>query len=179
MLARLTMKNTDSLIGAVADELAREGITLVDSTTFLEDSLAQTGVMTRRKPSKDEQADLEYGRSIANALAQWDIGQSVAVSSRACVAVEAMEGTDAMLRRAASLVNGKPLVLVKVATRRQHFLFDVPVVGVETIAVTQKLPGLANSRDVFILRLRRRAACTPQWLLLLISIPRQEQSSTG
>jgi DUF1009 family protein len=91
--------------------------------------------MSRRKPTKDEHADLEYGRAIAHALAQWDIGQSVAVSSRACVAVEAMEGTDAMLRRAASLVNGKPLALVKVSTRRSHFLFDVPVVGIETIAV--------------------------------------------
>jgi DUF1009 family protein len=134
LLAALPRKNTDSLIGGVAKILEDEGIRLTDSTALLKPLLAATGVMTNRKPTKDEQSDLEYGRAIAHALAQWDIGQSVAVSSRACVAVEAMEGTDAMLRRAASLVNGKPLALVKVSTRR-HFLFDVPVVGIETIAV--------------------------------------------
>ncbi len=135
LLAALPRKNTDSLIGGVAKVLEDEGIRLTDSTALLKPLLATAGPMTRRKPTKDEHADLEYGRSIAHALAHWDIGQSVAVSSRACVAVEAMEGTDAMLRRAASLVNGKPLALVKVSTRRRHFLFDVPVVGVETIAV--------------------------------------------
>src|SRR5258706_350714 len=135
LLAALPRKNTDSLIGGVAKVLEDEGIHLTDSTALLKPLLAAAGPMTRRKPTKDEQSDLEYGRSIAHALAQWDIGQSVAVSSRACVAVEAMEGTDAMLRRAASLVNGNPVALVKVSTRRRHFLFDVPVVGVETIAV--------------------------------------------
>ena len=135
LLAALPRKNTDSLIGGVAKVLEDEGIHLTDSTALLKPLLADAGPMTRRKPTKDEQSDLEYGRSIAHALAQWDIGQSVAVSSRACVAVEAMEGTDAMLRRAAALVNGKPLALIKVATRRRHFLFDVPVVGIETIAV--------------------------------------------
>jgi DUF1009 family protein len=135
LLAALPRKNTDSLIGGVAKVLEDDGIHLTDSTALLKPLLADAGIMSRRKPTKDEQSDLEYGRAIAHALAQWDIGQSVAVSSRACVAVEAMEGTDAMLRRAASLVNGKPLALVKVATRRHHFLFDVPVVGVETIAV--------------------------------------------
>ena len=135
LLAALPRKNTDSLIGGVAKVLEDEGIHLTDSTALLKPLLAAAGVMTRRKPTKDEQSDLEYGRAIAHSLAQWDIGQSVAVSSRACVAVEAMEGTDAMLRRAAELVNSKPLALVKVATRRQHFLFDVPVVGVDTIAV--------------------------------------------
>src|SRR6185295_2281738 len=135
LLATLPRKNTDSLIGGVAKILEDEGIRLADSTALLKPLLADAGVMTRRKPGKDEREDLEYGRTIAHTLAQWDIGQSVAISSRACLAVEAMEGTDAMLRRAASLVNGKPLALVKVATRRRHLLFDVPVVGVETIAV--------------------------------------------
>ena len=93
--------------------------------------------MTRRKPEKDEMADIEYGRRVANALAGFDVGQSVAICERACVAVEAMEGTDAMLRRAASLVNGRRMALVKVARRREHLLFDVPVVGLATIPVLQ------------------------------------------
>ena len=147
LLAALPRKNTDSLIGGVARVLEDEGIRLVDSTALLKPLLADPGVMTRRKPARHEQADLEYGRSIAHALAGWDIGQSVAVSGRACVAVEAMEGTDAMLRRAASLVNGQPLVLVKVATRRRHLLFDVPVVGIGTIAVMRETGATALAVD--------------------------------
>jgi len=147
LLAALPRKNTDSLIGGVAKILEDEGIRLVDSTTLLKPLLAAAGVMTRRKPTKDEQTDFEYGRSIAHALAGWDIGQSVAIAARACVAVEAMEGTDAMLRRAASLVNGKPLSLVKVATRRRHLLFDVPVVGVETVAVMRETGTTALALD--------------------------------
>ena len=89
--------------------------------------------MTRRKPDKEEQADIAYGRRVANALAGFDVGQSVAICERACVAVEAMEGTDAMLRRAAGLANGRKLTLVKMARRREHLLFDVPVVGLDTV----------------------------------------------
>ncbi len=147
LLAALPRKNTDSLIGGVAKILEDEGIRLSDSTTFLKPLLADVGVMTRRKPGKEEQTDLDYGRSIAHTLAQWDIGQSVAISRHACVAVEAMEGTDAMLRRAASLVNGKSLALVKVSTRRRHLLFDVPVVGVDTIAVMQETGTTALGID--------------------------------
>jgi len=147
LLAALPRKNTDSLIGGVAKILEDEGIRLVDSTALLKPLLANAGVMTRRKPSKDEQTDMEYGRSIAHALAGWDIGQSVAISARACVAVEAMEGTDAMLRRAAALVNGKPLTLVKVATRRHHLLFDVPVVGMDTVAVMRETGATALALD--------------------------------
>jgi hypothetical protein len=147
LLAALPRKNTDSLIGGVAKILKDEGIRLSDSTALLKPLLADAGVMTRRKPGKEEQADLDYGRSIAHALAQWDIGQSVAISQRACVAVEAMEGTDAMLRRAASLVNGKSLAVTKVSTRRRHLLFDVPVVGVDTIAVMQETGTIALGID--------------------------------
>jgi UDP-2,3-diacylglucosamine hydrolase len=147
LLATLPRKNTDSLIGGVAKILEDEGIRLADSTALLKPLLADVGVMTRRKPSKDEIEDLEYGRAIAHALAQWDIGQSVAISSRACVAVEAMEGTDAMLRRAASLVNRKTLVLVKVGTRRRHLLFDVPVVGIDTIDVMRETGTTALAVD--------------------------------
>ncbi len=147
LLAALPRKNTDALIGGVAKVLEDEGIRLSDSTALLKPLLAEAGVMTRRQPTKEEQVDFEYGRAVAHALAGWDIGQSVAISARACVAVEAMEGTDAMLRRAAALVNGKPLVLVKVATRRRHLLFDVPVVGVETIAVMRETGTTALAVD--------------------------------
>ena len=95
--------------------------------------LAASGVMTLRQPEKEEIADIAYGRRVANALAGFDVGQSVAICERACVAVEAMEGTDAMLRRAATLVNGRRMAMVKVARRREHLLFDVPVVGLDTI----------------------------------------------
>jgi len=135
LLASIDTKNTEGLIGGVAKVLRDEGIELVDSTLLLKDLLAPEGVLTRRKPTDDEMRDIEYGRKIANALASLDIGQSVAIADRACVAVEAMEGTDAMLRRAASLVEGKPLRLVKASQRRKHLLFDVPVVGPQTIQV--------------------------------------------
>jgi DUF1009 family protein len=135
LLAALPRKNTDSLIGGVAKVLADEGINLVDSTTLLKPLLAPEGVLTKRKPTSEEKSDMDYGRRIAHALASVDIGQSIAISDRACVAVEAMEGTDAMLRRAATLVNGASLTLVKASARRRHLLFDVPVIGAFTIPV--------------------------------------------
>jgi UDP-2,3-diacylglucosamine hydrolase len=133
LLASLVHKNTDSLIGGVAKVLAGEGIELVDSTLLLKPLLAPAGAITKRKPDADERHDIEYGRKIAHALASLDVGQSVAIADRACVALEAMEGTDAMLRRAASLVEGKRLALVKASSRRRHLLFDVPVIGPGTI----------------------------------------------
>jgi len=138
LLAALPSKNTDGLIGGVIKVLEDEGIRLRDSTMLLKPMLATAGSMTRRKPSKEETVDIEYGRRVANALAGFDVGQSVAICDRACVAVEAMEGTDAMLRRAATLVNGRRLALVKVARRREHLLFDVPVVGLDTIPVMRE-----------------------------------------
>jgi DUF1009 family protein len=147
LLASLKQKNTDALIGAVAKILEDEGIRLVDSTILLKGLLAGEGILTRRKPDADEVRDIAYGRRIANALAGFDIGQSVAVADRACVAVEAMEGTDAMLRRAASLVNGRPLRLVKVSRRRQHLLFDVPVTGPATIAAMLETGATALAID--------------------------------
>jgi DUF1009 family protein len=135
LLGGLLNKNTDSLIGAVAKVLADEGIQLVDSTLLLKPLLAPAGAITKRKADSDEQRDIEYGRKVAHALASFDLGQSVAIAERACVALEAMEGTDAMLRRAASLVEGKRLTLVKASSRRRHLLFDVPVIGPGTIDV--------------------------------------------
>ncbi|MGC2658745.1 MAG: UDP-2,3-diacylglucosamine diphosphatase LpxI [Bryobacteraceae bacterium] len=133
VLASLKQKNTAALIGGIQQALHEEGIELVDSTRLLKQLLAKEGVLTRRKPGKEELADVRYGRKLASALATADIGQSVAISEKACVAAEAMEGTDAMLRRAASLTNGRPLRLVKASRGRAHLLFDVPVAGLATI----------------------------------------------
>jgi DUF1009 family protein len=138
LLATLPSKNTDGLIGGVRKILEGEGIHLRDSTMLLKPLLAGAGVLTRRKPTKEEMTDVEYGGRVANALAGFDVGQSVAICERACVALEAMEGTDTMLRRAASLVSGRRLTLVKVARRREHLLFDVPVAGLSTIPVMRE-----------------------------------------
>src|ERR1700691_1839315 len=147
LLAGLKQKNTDALIGGVAKILAEEGIRLADSTLLLKPLLAAAGVLSKRKPSAEEERDIAYGRRIANTLAGVDVGQSVAISEGACVAVEAMEGTDAMLERAASLVNGKPLRLVKVSRHRGHLLFDVPVAGPGTIETMQKAGATALAVD--------------------------------
>ena len=138
LLASLPSRNTDGLIGGVVKVLEGEGIHLRDSTWLLKPLLATVGAMTRRKPNQEEMADVEYGCRVATALAGFDVGQAVAISERACVALEAMEGTDAMLRRAAGLVNGRHLALVKVARRREHLLFDVPTVGRSTIPVMRE-----------------------------------------
>jgi len=147
LLTSLEAKNTDALIGGVIRILADEGIQLADSTLLLKNLLAGEGLIGRRKPDESERKDIDYGRRVANALAGFDIGQSVAVADRACVAVEAMEGTDAMLRRAASLVEGKPLRLIKVSRRRKHMLFDVPVAGPSTIDVMRKTGATALAVD--------------------------------
>ena len=147
LLAALPQKNTEGLIGGVAKVLADEGIELADSTMLLKPLLASSGVLTKRKPDKEEQTNIAYGRRVAHALASFDVGQSVAIADRACVALEAMEGTDAMLRRAASLVNGKALTLVKASSRRGHLLFDVPVLGLDTITVMKETGTTACSVD--------------------------------
>jgi DUF1009 family protein len=132
VLARLAFKNTDSLIGGVADALKREGISLRSSTELLAAHMATEGPMTRRKPSRDEQKDIEYGRAVARHLAAMDLGQTVVVKDRAAVALEAMEGTDEVIRRAGSLA-GPGTVVVKVAKPKQDMRFDVPVVGPGTL----------------------------------------------
>lgn len=132
VLLRLPRRNTDALIGAIASELESEGIELVDSTCFLQDSLPTLGNVTRRKPSRQEQEDVDYGLEIAREIARLDLGQTIVVRGKACVAIEAMEGTDETIRRAGRLVNGR-LTVVKVAKPDQDMRFDVPVVGVPTI----------------------------------------------
>ncbi|MFV0388737.1 MAG: LpxI family protein [Pyrinomonadaceae bacterium] len=132
MLWNLPKRNTDSLIGGVADALKNEGIELIDSTYFIKDHLAPAGVITKRAPSKAEQENIEYGLSVANEIARLDLGQTIVVRARACVAVEAMEGTDAVIKRAGELARGK-LTVVKVAKPNQDMRFDVPVIGVPTV----------------------------------------------
>jgi DUF1009 family protein len=132
VLLRLPRRNTDSLIGAIAAELQSEGIELIDSTYFLQQHLPQTGTLTRRQPDKHEREDIEYGLEIAREIARLDLGQTIVVRGKACVAIEAMEGTDETIRRAGRLVN-KRLTVVKIAKPNQDMRFDVPVVGVPTI----------------------------------------------
>src|ERR1700687_3043239 len=142
LLLSLGTRNTDSLLGAVAETLAEEGITLENSTSFLEPLLARAGILTKRAPSPQEKKNIEYGRTVARQLAQYDIGQTVVVAESACVAVEAMEGTDAAIGRAGEIMRslagdastlGRELTVVKIAKPNQDMRFDVPVVGVKTI----------------------------------------------
>ena len=132
MLLRLPRKNTDALIGAVANELASEGIELIDSTHFLKDHLPPAGVLSKRAPDEREQANIEYGLEVAHEIARLDLGQTIVVRDQACVAIEAMEGTDAVIRRAGDLARGR-LTVVKIAKPDQDMRFDVPVVGRSTI----------------------------------------------
>jgi DUF1009 family protein len=147
LLLNLRTRNTDMLLGAVAKVLSDEGIELISSTAYLEPLLAKEGVLTSRAPTADEQQDLAYGRQVAEALARYDIGQTVVVAGQACVAVEAMEGTDATIERAGAILRsleaeGEPastldrrLSVVKVAKPKQDMRFDVPVIGPRTIEV--------------------------------------------
>jgi DUF1009 family protein len=132
VLLKLPRRNTDSLIGAIASELQSEGIELIDSTYFLQDHLPKSGVLTRREPDHRERDDIEYGLEIAREIARLDLGQTIVVRSKACVAIEAMEGTDATIRRAGTLAKHR-LTVVKLAKPNQDMRFDVPVVGVPTI----------------------------------------------
>jgi len=147
LLLTLPSKNTDSLIGAVARVLADEGIELVDSTKFLGALLPAAGILTRRAPDQTESADINYGRAIAQQIAALDLGQTVVVRDRACVAIEAMEGTDETIERAARIVAGQRLVVVKVSKPAQDMRFDVPVVGLRTIEVMHRANATALALD--------------------------------
>jgi hypothetical protein len=137
VLARLAVKSTDTLIGGVADALARAGIQLVSSVALLADQLATAGPMTAREPSRDQRQDMAYGRRVARALGELDLGQTVVVKGRAVVALEAMEGTDEVIRRAGRIA-GPGTVVVKTAKPRQDLRFDVPVVGPETLVAMRE-----------------------------------------
>ena len=149
MLLRLSRRNTDSLIGAVAEELKSEGIELIDSTYFLQDYLPEVGTLSSREPGSREREDIEYGLEIAREIARLNLGQTIVLRGKACVAIEAMEGTDATIRRAGELARGRSggvkrgrratltggrLTVVKLAKPDQDMRFDVPVVGTPTVA---------------------------------------------
>ncbi len=147
LLLSLGTRNTNSLLGGVAKVLSEEGITLENSTAFLEPLLAKTGVLTKRAPSEQEAKNIGYGRAVAHHLAQYDIGQTVVVAEAACVAVEAMEGTDATIERAGQIMASlgpnastlsRALTVVKIAKPNQDMRFDVPAIGLKTIEVMHK-----------------------------------------
>jgi len=148
LLLSLRTKNTDMLLGAVAKVLGDEGIELISSTAYLEPLLAKAGVLTDRAPTDQERKDIAYGRAVADGVAGYDIGQTVIVASQACVAVEAMEGTDAAIERAGAIMRtmaaegdastfDRSLTVVKVAKPKQDMRFDVPVIGLKTIESMQ------------------------------------------
>jgi len=147
LLFALPRKNTDSLIGAVAKVLESEGIQLVDSTAFLQPLVPEAGVLTRRAPDEREAADIRYGLEVARYIAAMDLGQTVVVRDRACVAIEAMEGTDETIERAARITGGQELVVVKVSKPRQDMRFDVPVIGLPTIDVMRRSRATALAID--------------------------------
>ncbi len=146
LLAKLTARNTDALIGAVADVMRDRGIELIDSTALLTPLLAEAGVMSARRPTAAETASLTFGYRMADTIAGLDIGQTIAVKDSAVVAVEAMEGTDAVIARAGDLA-GPGVVLVKVAKPRQDMRFDVPIVGVPTIQAMARAGARVLSLD--------------------------------
>jgi DUF1009 family protein len=146
LLMRIKSKNTDAIIAGVVDVLRDNGIDLIDSTAFLQPLLAKSGLLTARTPDGDELTDLEFGYRIADTVAGLDIGQTIAVKSSAVVAVEAMEGTDAVIARAGQLA-GAGVRVVKVAKPHQDMRFDVPVVGIATIEAMRKAGATALSVD--------------------------------
>jgi DUF1009 family protein len=156
LLLSLTTRNTDSLLGAVAKVLAEEGITLENSTWLLEPLLAKAGVLTQRSPMEKEKKNIEYGRAVARQLARHDIGQTVVIAESACVAVEAMEGTDATIERAGQIMKSlhgdasmldRGLTVVKIAKPNQDMRFDVPVIGVKTIEVMRSAGATCLALD--------------------------------
>jgi DUF1009 family protein len=156
LLLSLGTRNTDSLLGAVAKVLADEGIILENSTSLLEPLLAKPGVLTKRAPSEQEKTSVAYGREVARHMAQYDIGQTVVVAETACVAVEAMEGTDATIERAGQImasldsdasILSRGLTVIKIAKPNQDMRFDVPVIGVKTIEVMRKTGATCLALD--------------------------------
>jgi hypothetical protein len=156
LLLSLGTRNTDSLLGAVAKVLGDEGITLENSTSLLEPLLASAGVLTDRSPSGEERRNIAYGREVARHLAQYDIGQTVVIAESACVAVEAMEGTDATIERAGHIMRSlegdastlsRALTVVKIAKPNQDMRFDVPVIGVKTIEMMRSAGATCIALD--------------------------------
>jgi DUF1009 family protein len=144
LLLSMATRNTDALLGGIAKILADEGITLESSTWLLEPLLVKPGVVTQRPPTEQERKNIDFGRAVARNLAQHDVGQTVVIAESACVAVEAMEGTDATIERAGQIMRSlqddastlsRGLTVVKIAKPNQDMRFDVPVIGLKTIEV--------------------------------------------
>ena len=146
VLRRVATRSTDALISGIADVLREQGIELVDSTAFLEPLLARSGCLTAREPNEEERADLDFGYRMADAVATLDIGQTIAVKGRAVVAIEAMEGTDAVIARAGRLA-GAGFSVIKVAKPNQDMRFDVPVVGLPTVEALRRVGAGVLSID--------------------------------
>jgi DUF1009 family protein len=146
VIRRLRARNTDALIAAVVEVMGEHGMELLDSTAFLAPLMAKAGILTKRAPTEAEEADLAFGYRMADVIAGVDIGQTICVRHQAVVAVEAMEGTDETIARAARLARG-PFVVVKVAKPRQDMRFDVPVAGVATIQVMREAGATVLSVD--------------------------------
>ena len=147
LLTSLGSRNTDSLIGGVAKILEDEGIQLMDSTVFLKPLLPEPGVLTRRAPNNSEANDIRYGRRIAQEIARMDVGQAVVIRDQACIAVEAMEGTDEMIRRAAQITGNQQMTVVKVSKPSQDMRFDVPVIGLPTVKLMAAVNASALAID--------------------------------
>ena len=156
LLLSLGTRNTDSLLGAIAKVLADEGIILENSTSLLEPLLAKPGVLTKRAPSQQEKKNITYGRAVARHLAHYDIGQTVVIAESACVAVEAMEGTDLTIERAGQIMTSlesnastlsRALTVIKIAKPNQDMRFDVPVIGAKTIEVMRKAGATCLALD--------------------------------
>jgi DUF1009 family protein len=177
VLTRLKSRNTDALISAVADVMREEGIELLNSTAFLEPLLARPGVLTARPPSAGEAVDFAFGYRMADAIAALDIGQTIAVKDQAVVAVEAMEGTDAVIARAGDLAGGG-VRIVKVAKPNQDMRFDVPVVGMATVEAMARAGATALSIDAertLVLDGPRLFAAANDTRIAIVGRPRQEQ----
>ena len=147
VLMSLPRRNTEALIGGVIGALEEAGIQLVDSTFLLRRLIPKKGILSRRKPNKEESKDIDYGRSVVREIARLDLGQTVVVKDQAVVAVEAMEGTDETIRRASSLVRGGRLTVIKASRPHQDMRFDVPVVGLGTLEVMKKCNVSALALD--------------------------------
>jgi DUF1009 family protein len=177
VITRLKARNTDALISAVADVMRGEGIELLDSTAFLQPLLAREGTLTSRAPDDQEREDLTFGYRMADAMAALDIGQTIAVKDKAVVAVEAMEGTDEVIRRAGHLA-GPGVRVVKVAKPKQDMRFDVPVIGVATIEGMRIAGATALSIDAdrtLVLDGPRVFASANEANIAVIGRPRSEQ----
>jgi DUF1009 family protein len=170
LLLNLRTRSTDMLLGAIAKVLSDEGIELISSTAYLEPLLAKPGLLTHRAPTEEEQKDIAYGRTVARALAAYDLGQTVVIAAQACVAVEAMEGTDATVARAGALMHSartsadgllsQALTVVKVAKPNQDMRFDVPVIGLATIAAMRQAGATCLSIEAHRTLLFDREALT-------------------